>query len=190
MTFRTIWLILIAGVFSFHCSSKKGPDKLQQVLGLQKMSKLASTEYIVTKIIKANDNKTWYKLGDRKILMSCRASIIAGIDLAQLSTEDIQIEGDHISVTLPRASILFVNIKPEDIRTEYEEVAPFRSQFTSQEKNQLAVQGEKQIREAISSMGILTTAETNASLFINNFLHSLGFQNINIQYSSPKPILQ
>jgi len=58
---------------------------MQQVLGLQQMSELATSEYVVTKIIKANDNATWYKIGDRKILMTCKASLVAGIDLEALT---------------------------------------------------------------------------------------------------------
>ena len=65
---------------------------MQQVLGLQTMSDLATAEYVVTKIIKANDNKTWYKVGNRKILMSCKASLVAGIDLSKLTEKDIHID--------------------------------------------------------------------------------------------------
>jgi hypothetical protein len=163
---------------------------MQQVLGLQKMSDLATAEYIVTKIIKANDNKTWFKIGDRKILMTCQASLVAGIDLSKLTEKDITIEGENISIVLPHASLLYININPEDIKTAYVDISPWRSDFTSQEKNQLAVQAENQIKGSVQSLGILITAETNASIFINNFLKSLGYKNIRINFSTEKRGLQ
>lgn len=163
---------------------------MQQILGLQKMSDLATAEYVVTKIIKANDNKTWYKIGDRKILMTCKASLVAGIDLSRLSEKDIQIDKENITITLPRAKLLFINIKPEDIKTAYQDISIFRDNFSSQEKNNLAAQAEKQIKESADSLGILITAETNATLFINNFLQKAGFKNININFSSAKNPLQ
>lgn len=153
------------------------------------MSDLATAEYVVTKIIKASDDKTWYKAGDRKILMTCKATIVAGIDLSKLKEDDFSIDGESITITLPRAKLLYINIKPEDIKTAYEEVSLFRTKFTSQEKNQLALQAENQIKESVPSLGVLVTAETNASLFVDNFLKNLGYKNISINFSTTiKPL--
>ena len=127
---------------------------MQQVLGLQKMSDLATAEYVVTKIIKASDDKTWYKFGDRKILMTCKASLAAGIDLSKISEKDIEIDGQNIAMTLPHAKLLYVNIRPEDIKTAYQDVSVFRDNFSSQEKNELAAQAEKQITASADSLGI------------------------------------
>ncbi len=163
---------------------------MQQVLGLQKMSDLATAEYVVTKIIKANDNKTWYKAGDRKILMSCKASLVAGIDLSNISEKDISIDGDNIALTIPHAKLIYIDIKPEDVKTVYEDVTMFRTNFSSQEKEALASQAEKQIKDSADSLGIFVTAETNATIFINNFLKKEGYQNISINYSPNKTSLQ
>lgn len=163
---------------------------MQEVLGLRNMSDLATAEYVVTKIIKVNDNQTWYKIGNRKILMSCKASLVAGIDLSKLTEKDIHIDGENISLTLPRAHLLYLNIKPEDIKTAFEDVSVFRSHFSMQEKNDLALQAEKQIRGSADSLGIYVTAESNATLFINNFLQKEGFKNISINFSTTKKPLQ
>ena len=188
---KSLWLVCSCLLLMANgCGSKKETTGIQQVLGLQKMSNLATAEYVVTKIIKANDNKTWYKIGDRKIVMNCKSTLSAGIDLSQLTEKDISIDGDHITITLPHAKLLYLNINPEDIKTAYRQVSLFRSNFTAQEKDALAAQAEKQIRESVDSLGILVTAETNASLFINNFLQKVGYKNININYSSAKIPLQ
>lgn len=180
--FRIVLVCFSLSVFS--CHSKKEPDKKQIVLGLQKMSDLATAEYVVTKIIKANDNKTWYKIGDRKILMTSKASLVAGIDLSKLTKDDITIDDETITLSLPHAQLLYLNIDPGDIRTIYQEVSLFRTKFSAEEKDALAEQAEQQIRSSIQSMGILVTAETNASIFITNFLRKLGYKNININFSS------
>jgi hypothetical protein len=69
-------------------------------------------------------------------------------------------------------------------------VSLFRTNFTTQEKDELAAQAEKQIKESADSLGIFLTAETNATLFINNFLQKEGFKNININFSPAKNYLQ
>ena len=183
-------LYFLLPVLFINCSAKKEKFKMQEILALQKMSDLATAEYVVTKIIKANDDKTWYKAGDRKILMSCKASLLAGIDFAKITEKDIAIDGDNISLTLPHATLIYIDIKPEDVKTVYEDVSIFRTNFSSLEKDALAMQAEKQIRESVDSLGILVTAETNATIFINNFLRKEGFKNINIHFASAKTSLQ
>lgn len=176
---------LIAALF-FSCKSNKETSKIDEILGLKNMSELATAEYVVTKIIKASDDKTWYKVGDRKILMSCQASLVAGIDLSQLNAKDIRINEDNVKITLPHAKLLYLNMKPENIKIVYQDVALFRNEFSAGERDQLASQAEKQITESIDSLGILVTAETNAAIFINSFLQKQGFKNIYIDFSPVK----
>ena len=184
MIFKLACLLLFCFIIS-ACAHKKTQQQKQQVLAIKEMSELASVEYVVTKIIKATDNKTWFKLGERKILISCRATLTAGIDLSKIAEKDIEIDTKNISLVLPHARLLLLNIKPEDVKTEYEGVTAFRSGFTSAERDALAAQGEKHILNSIDSLGILQTAEINTSLILNNFLRRLGYEKINIHFDVP-----
>lgn len=187
---RFLLLLFVLLFVNMACSRHNEPTKMQEVLALQNMSELATAEYVVTKIIKANDNNTWYKPGDRKILMTCKASLVAGIDLSKLTADEIKINGDQISVSLPKAHLLYINIKPEDIKTVYQQVSFFRDQFSSEEKNQLAAQAQKQITSAVDSIGIINSAESNATIFINNFLQKLGYKTIQVNFSNHSNPLQ
>lgn len=165
----------------FSCHSKE--DRKAQVLALREMNDLATVEYSVTKIIRASDDQTWYKVGDRKILMSCRATLRAGIDMSRLDASAIDINGDEIHVTLPKAKLLSVNLRPEDIRVEYQEVGLLRSEFTAAERDQLMARGEAQIRAGVPELGILNTAESNAALFTGNFLRQLGYKTVKVDFA-------
>ncbi len=185
MFLRTLVALLI-----FFTACTKKPDLKEKALSIKALSQLATVEYIVTKVIKANDNKTWFKPGDRKILMSCKASIIAGIDLSKIKDEQVNVDGKTIRITLPHAELIALKMRPEDIKVEYEGVSPFRSSFSVEEKNTLAAQGEKSIRKSIDSLGVLQTAEVNANLVVTNFLNRLGFQEVIISYDQSKTSLQ
>lgn len=176
---NTAWILFIAIMAS---CSKKSRDPQQEVMALKEMNELVSVEYVVNKIIKASDDKTWYKLGDRKILMTCQATLKAGINFSKLEAGNMIIEGKSISLTLPRATLFSLSMPPEDITIAYEDVGSFRSAFSTQEKDQLAVQAEKQIRASVDSLGVLQTAETNASLFVSNFLRQLGYEKVSISF--------
>jgi hypothetical protein len=178
--------LFFLGLLLISCASRE--RKEQQVFALREMSDLATVEYTVTKIIKASDDQTWYKIGDRKILMSCRATLRAGIDFSKLDKENVSINGKEISITLPKAKLMSVNIRPEDIKVEYQDIGLLRNDFTSAERDQLGAQGETQIRNSAADLGILATAESNAALFTGNFLRQLGYQKVDIRFSDASPI--
>lgn len=168
----------ILAVISCH----KPPDQRQEVLALRQMGNLATTEYGVTKIVKASDNQTWYKLGDRKILISCQANIKAGIDLTKLTENDVVIEGKNITVYLPPPQMLSLSIPPEKIKVEYKEVSILRDDFDNTERDALLTQAENQIRNSVKELGVMETTEKNTTLFVTNFLKKLGFESVNISY--------
>ena len=180
-------ILLLASFFIFGCAGKKQPDQKPDVLSLNEMSELATVEYTITKIIKANDNKTWFKMGDRKILMSCEATIKAGIDLSKLSENDFTISNKNITIRLPYPQIISLNIAPENLKVEYQQVGVFRDPFKTQERDALAAQAETQIRNSLNKLGILEQAKANTSLFVSNFLKQLGYENISISYANPSP---
>jgi hypothetical protein len=151
---------------------------------LRQLSELGTVEYVVTKIVKANDNATWYKFGDRKIIFTCKAHLKAGIDLSELPKDSIRIDAaaKSVSLVLPKAKLLSCNMKPDDIHLAYEKTALVRSSFSSAERDGIMVQGEKNIQESVVELGILTDAENNARMFLEAFLKQAGYSAINIHF--------
>ena len=174
---KLLLILLIAA----GCSEKKQRNEI--LFSLREMSDLATVEYTVTKIIKANDNKTWFKIGDRKILMSCEAHIKAGVDMSQITKKDFDIDDTEISLQLPEPKVVSLSIPAETIKVEFEDISLFRDHFKTSERDRLAAQAETQIRNSIDSLGILQQAKINTSLFVNNMLVRLGYRDITITYS-------
>ena len=174
---------LILLLFLLACGKKDKSEKKPDILALREMSDLATVEYTVTKVVKASDNKTWFKLGDRKILMSCEAHIKAGIDMSGISKNSFKITDRSIEVTLPQPKIISLSMPAEGIKTEYEEVGVFRDKFKTQDRDALVAQAEQQIRNSVDSLGILNQAKINTSTFVSNFLKRLGYENISINYN-------
>ena len=169
----------------FSCRQKPAPADM--VLQLKDLSELATVEYTVSKIIKASDDQAWYTVGDRKILMSCRARVKAGIDLSQLQANAIRVDGKTVRVKLPPAKLLSVTVPPEEIRLEYEEVGLFRSDFTAAERQALLAQGEAQIRRQVAATAIIRDAESQATIVLGNFFRGLGFETVLIEFDSETP---
>ena len=156
----------------------------REVEAITAMKQLNLVEYRVRKIVKADDEGEWYKIGDRKILLSCTAYLKAGIDLSSFSMEDVDIDrdGGTVSVTIPHATLLSLDIPASEIRQEYDHVTMLRSSFTAEERNALLRQGEKQIRESVPSLGILPKAEENARKFFESVFAKMGFTTVEVVF--------
>ena len=175
---QVIYFILVFGI----ACQKNIPKQNQQILALKNLSDLATVEYTISKVIKASDNKTWYKIGDRKILITCEATIKAGIDLKDLDAKNVTINNNNINLNLPHSKIISFNMPAEKIKVAYQSNSPLRSDFNAAEKADLLTQGEAQIKEQIDEIGILKEAEKNTTLFVTNFLMQAGYKTVTITY--------
>ena len=149
-----------------------------EVYDIRTIGILSTTEYTVGKVVKLSDEGEWYKWGDRRILMSCKARIKAGIDLSKLKDQDIKADGSRIEITLPAPEIVSFEMDPNQTKTEMTDVSGMRWDFTQVEKNHIMQLGEKAIREDLDQLNILQDAENNAKAFLNDFYSQLGFEEI------------
>ena len=156
----------------------------REIEAITAMKQLSLVEYRVSKIVKADDEGAWYKIGDRKILLSCTAYLKAGIDLATFGPEDVDIDwtGKRVSVTIPHATLLSLDMPASEIREEYDHVTMFRHSFSAEERNALLRQGEKQIRSSVPSLGILEKAEENARRFFESVFQKMGFDAVEVSF--------
>jgi hypothetical protein len=159
---------------------KKTPPNVG-VRTLKDLAELATVEYSVTKIVSYKD-VAWY--GDRKILFEAAATVKAGIDLNELTENDIKEEADDdaVTITLPAPKILLFNMKPENMREIFNESGILRSDFSNQEKDGLLSQGEKDIRVKVGQMDILQRAARNARILIESWLKKTGFTAVHIVF--------
>ena len=179
--------LLLTITLLVSCKDKM-PDNIETISALKNLQDLATVEYTVTKVVKANDNIAWYKPGERKILITCQASVKAGIDLGALQPDDVSIDGKSIRIKLPEPRILTVNMPPEKIKVAYSEIGLFRDDFTSAERDALLAQAESQVWAAGDALGIKGQAKLNTQTFMNNFLMQLGFEKIELTYEKKSVI--
>ena len=146
---------------------------------LKDLAELATVEYEVTKIVSHKDI-AWY--GDRKILFETAAEVKAGIDLNELADQDVRVEGDAVTVTLPRPRILLFNMTPGSMREIFNESGILRSDFSNQEKDALLSLGEKDIRAKVAAMDVLDRAARNARILVESWLRRSGYSAVRVEF--------
>ena len=151
---------------------------------LKDLAELATIEYSVTKIVSYKD-VAWY--GDRKILFEAAATVKAGIDLNELTDQDIKLDNDStVTISLPAPKILLFNMKPENMREIFNESGILRSDFSNQEKDGLLSQGEKDIRAKVATMDILQRAARNARILVESWLKKMGFEAVRVVFKDQR----
>jgi hypothetical protein len=174
-------LLVLTFILLLGCGPKEQKESVV-VQSIQQTGQLVTVEYSLSKMIKATDNKTWYKLGERRILLSAQATVKAGVDLQTVTPDDVTINEKSIQLRLPAPQVFSVSIPPDKIKVLYQDVAFFRSRFSASEREDLLRQAEKQVRSLTDSLGILQTAQTNAETFLRNLLQQGGFQTIRFEF--------
>ncbi len=175
-------LAIVSIFFFFTACTKRSETPIDTVAMLREIDELATTEYTITKVVKATDNKTWFKPGERKILITTEATVKAGIDMKGITEKDISRSGKTITIHLPPPRILSVNIPPEKIKVAFEKVSMFRDPFTSKERNDLMIQAENQIRNSGTELGIIDQAKINTRLLLSRVLMQAGFEKVILTY--------
>lgn len=180
MKVQQIYLLLILSFSLFACSEEE--ELKTDVYEIREVGILATTEYTVGKIVKLSDDQEWYKFGDRKILISTKAKIKAGVNLLDIKEGDIEVVGNKVKIKLPPVEITSFEMNPGDIHTEMEDVNGFRMGFSQEEKNKVLRLGEESIRKDIYNTSILQEAKKNTTSFVKDFYKQLGYDDVIVEY--------
>lgn len=152
------------------------------LIGKIKKAELSTVEYTVRQVVRHSDVANL--LGNRKALFTCKATIKAGIDLDELTDEDVRINGTSIAVTLPAPKIMSFKMNRNDALMVYSNVSTLRKDFSQQEVTQILSEGEKEIRNNKElNEKILSDARSNAEEFMEILLAQSGFTRVKITFS-------
>lgn len=186
MRYTLFIFLFISGLISSCGEETKEPPKAD-VYEIKNIGLLSTSEYTVGKIIKLTDEGEWYKVGDRKILMSCKAKIKAGVDLKKLREGDITVTGNTVTIVLPPAEMTAFVMDPKLTHTEMESVSGLRQRFSQSEKYNYMRQAEKAIRRDMNETKILKDAENNAAMFLEDFYEQMGFEEVIVKHRKAEP---
>lgn len=194
------YLILFSWALMAACSSdpepadtvadntESRPTLVQQV---RKCSRLYTTEYRIHKIV-THDDVLRLKgqllrqdfdiplpLGERKIAIPMDATIKAYIDFSNFSEQNVERDGDRITILLPDPQVVLTSskINRNEIR-EY--VGLTRSHFSDKELTGYEQQGREAILKSIPGLGIEETARENAARVLVPLLTDMGYDERNV----------
>jgi hypothetical protein len=114
--------------------------------------------------------------GDR-LLFVAHGYVIAGVDLAKLSADDLMLEGEVLHVNLPEAEVFVATLDNDQSYIYDRDTGVFRKSDPDLETAARQA-AEQEILEAAIDDGILAQAQQNAEVYLERLFNSLGYQRV------------
>src|SRR6202040_509309 len=157
-------------------------DQPTVVRQIQRLQKLETVSYTMDKIIGgARDNPYLPKFlaGDR-ILLVVHGEVIAGVNLANIKSSDVSVQGHNISLRLPPAEVFSTRIDNAKSRVYSRDTGLFSSPDPNLE-SEVREEAERQLQQSAMVDGILKSADQNARNTVTGMLTGLGFTQVTLQ---------
>lgn len=175
----------IANVFEPEPYEEIGPVTITAIRDLAQLTTVETVQY--TMVEKGTDEGwlAWAR-GD-SLRMFAVARIGAGVDLASLTVRDITVGEDGVvEMTVPTATIQYVDPDEDATQVLERDVGIFTSGDPGLESDVRRIADEVLVENAIDE-GILQKAEENARSVLTDFLLSLGYEDVQVNFEAPEP---
>ena len=146
---------------------------------IRSLNRLETAQFTIEKVIDAGTTGNRFEellFGDR-ILLIAHGAVIAGVDLSKINPEDVVINNDVLTISLPPPEILVTRLDPEMTRV-YDRRTGVLSKGDKDLESQARSEAEKIIREAACSGGILREASQNAQRQLTVIFKGLNFSSV------------
>lgn len=161
---------------------------VQQVRGA---SELTTAVFAMESVVPASRDRTLagYTVGTTTLLYMAYGEVRAGVDLSDMTPQNIQVDGDQITVTLPPPQILDSKIDVARSSVyDYDRGFLGLGPDVAPELQQLAqTETLAKIVEAACRENLLDEANVRAELVVTQLLSTAGYGNVTVESQSADP---
>lgn len=173
----------IANVFEPEPYEEIGPVTITAIRDLARLTTVETVQYT---IVEKGTDEGWlaWARGD-SLRMFAVARIGAGVDLSQLTVRDVTVGEDGVvELTVPAAEIQYVDPDEDATQVLERDVGFFTSGDPGLESDVRRIADEVLVDNAVEA-GILEEAEGNARSVLTDFLLSLGYSDVVVEFEEP-----
>jgi hypothetical protein len=181
-----IWVATGVGLLRLLRSYSSGSlfriDQPTVVRQIQQLQRLETVNFSMDKIISGERDSPYlpkFLVSDR-LLLVVHGDVIAGVDLGQLQSQDVAIQGKTISIRIPKSQILVTRLDNSKTRVYSRDTGLFSSPDPNLE-TEVRQEAERQLQDAALQGNILKTADDNARSTLSALLGSLGFTTVDFR---------
>jgi hypothetical protein len=114
-----------------------------------------------------------------RILLVVHGEVFAGVDLGKLQSNDVEVKGKQVRITLPRPEIFSTRLDNNQTRVFSRETG-LLVQADPNLESEVRAEAERQIQQAALDDGILGNASANARATVMALVQALGFIDVEV----------
>ncbi len=173
--------IIVFASITFVQKSNIRADGAAVITQMQQLSRLETAQYTIETIIEAGaqDERFGGILFGDKLLLIANGQVVAGVDFANVTADDIVIDDSKLSISLPATQIFSVNLDSSKTRV-YDRQQGLFSKADKDLENEARVAAESKIRQAACDGGIMREAASNAKQQLEALFSTLGFTSVSV----------
>lgn len=163
------------------------PDPVTVIYQVRSLARLETIQYSVEKVITAETGQGVFGalFGDR-LLFVAHGVVLAGVDLAKLGPQDMEVRDGVLYVRLPDAEIFIATLDNQKSYVYDRDTGILRRGDVNLETAARQA-AETEIRNAALEDGILNQAAQNAENFMYRLLRDLGYPDVIFVKPTPVP---
>ncbi len=184
-----VW-VLFATPLGLHVLQSWLASKTTTVTGspiimtqLQALNRLETASQVSQQVVEASANRENIPafLGQDRLLMQVQTEMIAGIDLARLTQDDVSVRGKNVTLRLPAPELFSVRIDDAHSKVFSRECGwlVFKPDVTLEGQARMKVLADAR---ATGQAHLLPTARTNAEIHLRQLLLTMGFTTVEIRW--------
>jgi hypothetical protein len=179
---------LIAVAILRRSSAPKIAATPSVIVQIQSLSELVTVKYVIEKVVFAEAPKatTLDQLlpgRDDKLTLLALGIVKAGVDLSRIRPEDIEVSGNTIRITVPRAALTDQYLDEKSTQVLDRQTGLLRS-YDQKLEQQARQEALTAIVRAARLNGIEREADQRAKQQLETFLKSLGYQEVEVRTRS------
>jgi len=161
------------------------PDPVTIIHEVQALARLETIRYNVEKVITAETGQGAFAfLIQDRLLLVAHGTVIAGIDMAMITSDSMWLDQGVLNVRLPAAEVFIASLDNEKTYVYDRDTGLLKNPDPNLET--IARQAaEEEILKAALEDGILDQATNNAKMYLQWFFDTLGYHQINFIPASP-----
>ena len=156
------------------------PVVVEGVRELDKLATVRVTESIIVTRESGGDVLDRLFSGER-VLLVATGNVEAGVDLSEVGEDDVRVEGETVTISLPEPEVLSVSLDEQKTRVYDRDYSPLNLRPDDDLVEEARASAEEKIEVAARENGVLDTAETNAEGSIGAFVRALGFERVRFE---------
>ena len=172
--------IPVVGPFLFEEQLARTTTSPVVVEGIRDLNQLATVRLTESVLITRESGGTGFEriFSGERVLLVAVGEVEAGVDLANMGEEDVQIDGGRVTIRLPEPEVLSTSLDEDETSVYDRDFGPLNFRPDDELVEEARDEAVERVEEAARENDILDSARRNAEDSIRAFVTTLGFEEV------------